>query len=278
VLERFSIKGLKATGEKLSLWSKTDFGNYVLAAERNLIADKYSALPGYRVMHLGLTTDRQSADEFSQIHRFNFQAHSDHCESGVSAIADLTELPLPSDVVDVVLLQHTLEFSESPQSVLAEVCRTITPGGHLIVCVLDPFGPMGVAKSSMQLLTDSPQYRFHVLRVGRVLDWLTLLNFEVDGINHGAHQWPIAFRGADSKVAERLKSFRLGNRWDRGCQKIGLPFGNFYMIHAVKRVSRVIGNPSRSWTAAARGRLSVSTSQSLGSKKIIDKRSAEHEF
>jgi hypothetical protein len=63
-----------------------------------------------------------------------------------------------------------------------------------------------------------------------------------------------------------------------GAKKIGLPFGNFYMIHAVKRVSRVIGNPSRSWTAAARGRLSVSTSQSLGSKKIIDKRSAEHEF
>ena len=238
-----------------------------MAAERDLIAEKYSALPGYRIMHLGLTADGQSADEFSQIHRFNFQAHSGHCRSGVSAIADLTELPLPSDVVDVVLLQHTLEFSESPQSVLAEVCRTITPGGHLIVCVLDPFGPMGVAKLPMQLLTDSPQYRFHSLRVGRVLDWLTLLNFEVDGISHGAHQWPAAFRGEDSKVSEGRKNLRLGNRWDRGCQRIGLPFGNFYMIHAVKRVSRVIGNPSRSWKATAPVRLSVSTSQSLGSKK-----------
>jgi SAM-dependent methyltransferase len=279
VLERFSIKGLKATGEKLSLWSKTDFGSYVLAAERDLIAEKYSALPGYRVMHLGLTADRRSADEFSQIHRFNFQAHTDHCGAGISAVADLTELPLPSDVVDVVLLQHTLEFSESPQSVLAEVCRTITPGGHLIVCVLDPFGPMGVAKLPMQLLTDSPQYRFHSLRAGRLLDWLTLLNFEVDAINHGAHQLPFAYRVAASQMLEGPEKLRLGDSWDRGCQRIGLPFGNFYMIHAVKRVSRMIGNPPRSWKAAARGRLSVSTSQSLGStKKSINKHSAEHKL
>ena len=48
------------------------------------------------------------------------------------------------------------------------------------------------------------------------------------------------------------------------------------MIHAVKRVSRVISNSSRSWKATARERLTVSASQSVGSKKVIDKGSAEH--
>ena len=77
-------------------------------------------------------------------------------------------------------------------------------------------------------------------------------------------------------MLEGPEKLRLGDSWDRGCQRIGLPFGNFYMIHAVKRVSRVISNSSRSWKASARERLTASASQSVGSKKVIDKGSAEH--
>lgn len=276
MLERFSIKELEFTAEHLARWAKSDFGSYVLATERDLIAEKYSALPGYRFMHLGLATDTQSANEFSQIHRFNFQTHTPDRSANVSAVVDLNELPLPSDVVDVVLLQHMLEFSASPQSVLAEVCRVIAPGGHLVVCALDPFGPMGLAKLPMQLLSKSPQYRFHSLRVGRLIDWLTLLNFEVDSTHHGAHQWPFGYRADPSVTVGSDENFKLGRRWDLGCKKVGLPLGNFYMIHAVKRVSRVISNSSRSWKAAARERLTASASQSVGSKKVIDKGSAEH--
>ena len=278
MLKQFSIKELEFTAEHLSMWSKSDFGRYVLATERELIAQKYSALPGYRFMHLGLTADEQSANEFSQIHRFNFQTLTGGCSSDVSAVADLTELPLPSDIVDVVLLQHMLEFSASPQSVLAEVCRVIAPGGHLVVCALDPFGPMGLAKLPMQLLSNSPQYRFHSLRIGRLVDWLTLLNFEVDSIHHGAHQWPFLYNADSSAMLESREKVKLGVKWDLGCQKMGLPLGNFFMIHAVKRVSRVIGNSSRNWKTAARERLTVSASQSLGSKKSVDKRSSENNF
>jgi SAM-dependent methyltransferase len=268
VLERFSIKELEFTAEHLARWSKSDFGSYILSTERDLIAEKYSALPGYRFMHLGLTADTQSANGFSQIHRFNFQTYAPDHGTDVSAVVDLNELPLPSDVVDVVLLQHMLEFSVSPQSVLAEVCRVIASGGHLVVCALDPFGPMGIAKRPMQLLSKSPQYRFHSLRMGRLIDWLTLLNFEVDCIHHGAHQWPFGYRADSSAIVESDETFKLGRKWDLGCKEIGLPLGNFYMIHAVKRVSRVIANSPRIWKTAARERLTTSASQSVCSKKL----------
>jgi hypothetical protein len=39
--------------------------------------------------------------------------------------------------------------------------------------------------------------------------------------------------------------------WERTCQKIGFPLGNFYMIHAVKRVAGGIRNTPTSWRPLA---------------------------
>ena len=46
---------------------------------------------------------------------------------------------------------------------------------------------MGLLKFPMQLLSRPPQYGFHNLRKGRVIDWLSLLNFQVLEIDHGAY-------------------------------------------------------------------------------------------
>ena len=264
MLDKHSIKGLASTAKDLDKWAKTDFASYILREEQRIFSTKYASLPGYRFMHLGLTSDKDVGQSFSQIHRFNIQ--SSNGSTGASAISDLSELPLPSDVVDVVLLQHTLEFSVSPQSVLAEACRVVAPGGHLLICVMNPLGPLGLTKLPLQFLRSYPWYQFHSLRAGRLLDWLSLLNFEVAEINHGAYRWPFRYRSSEKNL-EADPNQRPKKTWDQFCQGITLPLGNFYMIHGVKRVGRGVVSSSLNWKSAARGHIPRSASHSIGAKK-----------
>jgi len=67
----------------------------------------------------------------------------------MAAISDYMELPLMSETIRcVMLLHHALEFSTSPKAVLAEAGRVTMPGGHLVLCMFNPYGPYGPAEVS----------------------------------------------------------------------------------------------------------------------------------
>ena len=245
LLNRLKVNDLASSFEGIRHWLKSDFGRYLRAQERRILREKCSKLPGYRMLRLGLSEDSETLDCFDHIHRFSM--HPSEFNAGHAAISDYMELPLMSETIDVMLLQHALEFSASPKAVLAEAGRVVMPGGHLILCMFNPYGPMGLLKFPMQLFSKQPQYSFHNLRMGRVIDWLSLLNFQVVQIDHGAYNPPLnspAWVEHDSA-------------WERACQKIRFPLGNVYMIHAVKRVPR--GTASPLWKRAARNGLRASS-------------------
>ncbi len=235
-LDRLKVADLGAVAPDLAAWSKTDFGCYLRHHEHRLLREKFSQLPGYRLMHLGLAPDRQSLDCFSHMHRFSISSAP---STDAAAISQYAELPLPADIVDVALVQHAVEFSLSPKAVLSEVSRVVAPGGHLLLCMFNPYGPHGALKFPMQLMSGQPQYRFHNLRKGRVIDWLSLLNFQVLEIDHGAYNLPL----------NRPQWIARDSLWEKFGQKVRFPLGNFYMIHAVKRVARGI-SAKASWRAA----------------------------
>ncbi|MDG1164147.1 MAG: methyltransferase domain-containing protein [Porticoccaceae bacterium] len=245
ILDRLKVDDLGTSANDLENWLNRDFGRYLLQQEKRLLEQKYSQLPGYRLMHLGLAPNPQTVDCFKQLHRFyihsNPQSSSDLPSSSLSASSNYAELPLPSEVVDVALVQHAVEYSVSPKAVLAEISRVVAPGGHLLLCLFNPYGPRGAAKFPMQLVTGRPEYRFHNLRKGRVIDWLSLLNFQVLEIDHGAYNLSL----------DRPNWLEADSRWEKIAQKIRFPLGNFYMIHAVKRELRGIGNRSHLWRPAA---------------------------
>ena len=122
VLDRLKVADLGSVADELEAWRQTDFARYLSLHEHRVLAEKYSQLPGYRLMHLGLGPDKQSLDCFSQLHRFSLHAAA---SPQASAISNYAELPLPADTVDVALLQHAVEFSVSPKAVLAEVSRVV---------------------------------------------------------------------------------------------------------------------------------------------------------
>ena len=271
LLNRFKVNDLATASEGIRHWLGSDFGRYLLSRERRILRQKCSKLPGYRMLRLGLSEDPETLHCFDHIHCFSM--HPSEFKAGHAAISDYMELPLMSETIDVMLLHHALEFSTSPKAVLAEAGRVVMPGGHMILCMFNPYGPMGLLKFPLQLFSKQPQYSFHNLRMGRVIDWLSLLNFHVVQIEHGGYNLPL-----------NSLSFSEGDsRWERACQKIRFPLGNVYMIHAVKRVPRGTKTASPLWKRATNNGYRASsgikqapyTSQSHQTS-IIDLR-AEHE-
>jgi len=258
LLNRVKVKDLALVCEDIRRWLDTDFGRYLVSCERRILREKCSTLPGYRMLRLGLSEDAETLDCFDHIHRFSM--HPSELKAGHAAISDYMDLPLMSETIDVMLLHHALEFSTSPKAVLAEAGRVVMPGGHLIICMFNPYGPMGLLKFPMQLFSKQSQYRFHNLRIGRLIDWLSLLNFHVVQIEHGAYNPPL--HSPDWAQRDSL--------WERACQKIRFPLGNVYMIHAVKRVPRGTALPL--WKRAASNGLRASS----GIKRAPHNRNNSH--
>jgi SAM-dependent methyltransferase len=238
---RFKVADLADSSAGLKHWLDSDFGRYLQTSERQMFQRHFSDLPGYRLLRLGLSEDPETLNCFNHIHRISL--HPTEQNGAHGALANYIELPLMSETIDVMLLQHALEFSQSPKAVLAEASRVVMPGGHLLLCLFNPYGPMGAAKFPMQLFSDKPQFRFYNLRLGRLADWLSLLNFHVQQIEHGAYNFPLGFSVADQDFSDK-------SRWEKVGEKIRLPMGNFYIIHAVKRVPRGIRAPGKAWRAA----------------------------
>lgn len=240
-VDRFKVEDLATTSADLRPWLHSDFGRYLHDRELEVLKRHYADLPGYRFLRLGLSEDIQALDCFKHIHRLSL--HPSESNGAHGALANYRELPLMSETIDVMLLQHALEFSQTPKAVLAEARRVVMPGGNLLLCIFNPFGPMGVAKFPMQLFSSKPQFKYHNLRLGRVTDWLSLLNFHVEGIAHGAYNLPFGKQPNNQQIADK-------STWEQTCEKRRIPLGNFYMIHAVKRVPRGIRGSGKAWRAA----------------------------
>lgn len=242
-------------------WTGQRFARYLLRVEQDLLQQRSSQVAGYRLMHMGIASDQCELGVFKQLHQFYVRPSSErlsktHKSFKRSVDADYDQLPLPNAVVDVAVLQHALEYSLSPQGVLAETARVLAPGGHLVLFVANPMGPIGLSRMPMRLFSKRPEYQFLGLRKGRMKDWLALLNFHLIQVVDGAYALPF----------ERLSSFKRDSFWERNCHKMNLPLGNFYMIHAVKRVAGGIVNKSRPWKSTPSTGY-VSTSKKIKLKK-----------
>lgn len=241
---RQSVELLSSKVMNLNNWAGQKFARYLYDSEQAILRQATSHVAGYRLMHLGITADQCGLQAFKQLHQFYIRPYSEPLSFESSyLVSDYSELPLPSSVVEVAVLQHALEYSSSPQTVLAETARVLAPGGHLILCVINPLSPIGLMKLPMKLVSKRPEYHFSGLRKGRIKDWLSLLNFQIIQITDGAYSLPL----------ERLGSFKKDSLWERSCQTVHLPWGNFYMIHAVKRVAGGIINTPRPWKARTSG-------------------------
>lgn len=207
-------------------WLDTGFGLHVLAAERELLAGLLPGLFGFHLMQIGMSR-RVSLHEHSVI-RHRFQLSRMPSSPGVSAVCTPEALPFEPDCIDVALLHHTLEYSPDPHQMLRETARVLVPHGHLLVLGFNPWSLFGLSSLPGRYL-GHPVWRSRLLGVRRVADWLQLLGFEVDSVQYRVYAPPTQRPGVLSRVGPVE---RLG-------QKLALPVGSVYLIHALKEQSAI---------------------------------------
>jgi SAM-dependent methyltransferase len=138
-------------------------------------------------------------------------------------------LPLPNASLDALVLHHALETAPDPRSVLREAARVVAPGGRLILCAFNPLSLWGVRRLYAGLVPDA----FRGLRmptVFRMLDWLALLGFELQGAPRYL-QFGLPFHRERSREPGEPPSSVLARdeRWHR------LPVGGVCLLAATKQ-------------------------------------------
>jgi SAM-dependent methyltransferase len=95
----------------------------------------------------------------------------------VSACAE--QLPFLSDSADMIILPHTLDFAVDQHQVLREVERVLKPEGKLIILNFNPWS--WYVRYHYCMHRDKQESRLgRFIARAKIVDWLKLLNFEVE--------------------------------------------------------------------------------------------------
>jgi SAM-dependent methyltransferase len=202
----------------LSEWLETSHGRYLLARERDLFEVGVSDIFGFHAIQLGLPDH-----DLLSTARIPLRVLAG-TGPAAQVVTRADELPFDTGSLDLVLMPHVLEFSESPHQILREVERVMMPGGHVLLTGFNPRSLWGLRR----WLGPKAGYPWcgKFISMPRIRDWLKLLGLEVVSARFACYAPPLA-RPA---VASRLRFLEpAGGRWWAVC-------GGVYFLHAIKQV------------------------------------------
>ncbi|MDH5328025.1 MAG: class I SAM-dependent methyltransferase [Gammaproteobacteria bacterium] len=237
------------TEKQLRQWYGQFPGKWLVKRERQVLESVLGDLFGYYLMHVG-NNDRLDYLDCSRISLRIIMSSSvedvalasesrDHC---VALTAEPEFLPVTADSLDVLILNHTLEFSNNPHQVLRETDRVLIPEGHVIILGFNPWGLWMLWRLAFGW-RKKPPWCGRFVRIARLKDWLELLGFDIVRTQVYFFRPPLASR----KVMQKLRFVeKLGQRFQ-------LFFGAAYMVVAKKRVATL--TPIKPRWRPRRGRL-----------------------
>lgn len=160
----------------LELWLRSPRGRRLLGIEQRELKRVLPDLFGRHVLQVGSWgRGGELLDCSEMLHRAVLGTVP---EFDAQALAEPERLPIAEKSVDAVVLPHCLEFSRSPYPVLREVNRILTDRGRLIVLGFSPWSAWSWRQAlGLRYPAFPPGARF--VSVGRLSDWLELLDFEV---------------------------------------------------------------------------------------------------
>ena len=225
------------TRKLLRQWYESEPGILLQDEEQRLFDNIVPNLFGYHLLQVGLTNNsdcmRDSRIPHQMILDIDLEADLldvanpedvSTCPTPIKGTAEA--LPVASDSLDVLLLPHTLEFSNNPHEVLREADRVLIPEGYVVVMGFNPWGVWMLWRLAL-VWRGRPPWCGHFLRMGRLKDWLQLLGFDIEESHRYFFRPPLR----QQVVMNKLRFLeKLGRRfWPF--------FGAAYIIVAKKRVA-----------------------------------------
>jgi SAM-dependent methyltransferase len=199
-------------------WLATPPGQYVLAREQAYFDNAVADIFGYHALQLGM-------EELDLLRTSRIPLRV-HVGRGASAglRADFRDLPIESNSVDLMVLPHTLEFSDHPHQIVREVARALRPEGQVVIAGFNPLSLWGLRRGLGR--RDEFPWQGRFIHLARVKDWFALLGLEIVAGSMACYAPPCA----DQKWLDRFAFMeKAGDRW--------WPIaGGVFFLQAIKRV------------------------------------------
>lgn len=208
--------------ESLNAWLSGDACKGLMRHENHAVAESLSHAFGYNLLHVGI--GETSVKECPIEHHISLKSSLQDAQMRGGLCAQAEYLPFIQNSLDAVVLQHALDFTRSPHKVLREASRVLMPKGDLIVTGFNPWSLWGVRRF-IPLQRKNVPWVANFISIGRIKDWLTLLDFKIDSVSCMAYGLPIN---------TTYQSDRLRQLDDRLSQS-QLPGGAIYVIKAKKQ-------------------------------------------
>ncbi len=126
-----------------------------------------------------------------------------------TVIGEWCKLPFGRNTFDLIVLQHTLDFSNNPRSVLKESINVLNNDGCIVILGFNPIGIWGISRILLKSSGKVP-WSGNFLRIGRIQDWLELLGMTTAEIKYFFYRPPINSIG----LLHRLEIIeKLGIHW-----------------------------------------------------------------
>jgi SAM-dependent methyltransferase len=136
---------------------------------------------GYHLLKLGQLSIDIDTQKCAVHHHINMANSGDN----LHVQADYHHLPLANKSIDACLLAHLLPYDNNPYRLLREIDRVLVDDGWLVISGFNLLSLMGLSKLVPVLRSRQP-YSSYMYAELRLLDWLTLLNYEI--LHHGCFQ------------------------------------------------------------------------------------------
>jgi SAM-dependent methyltransferase len=190
--------------QAINRWLGTPLGASLQQLEARVLESALDGVFGEECLQLGLWGEPRAFLKFARTQRSASIAAPDQVgEAGAPAVlGDLHRLPVASDTIDLVILPHTLEFSDRPHAILREVQRVLRSDGHVIVLGFKPGGLWGLRRLVPGI--GLPPRVENYLSERRMSDWLQLLDMRIQQSERYFFRWPFSGnRAAGSPDWER---------------------------------------------------------------------------
>jgi len=222
--------------EMLRTWFADVLGATLLEQEQKALDAVLQDLFGYYLLQLGWVAPRDILNESRIRMRMVMDVDPPQGMNYANAVAVPEMVPVQSDSLDVVVLQHTLEFARDAHEVLREVDRMLIPEGHVVIVAFNPWSLWGAWRLVRRRSRRFP-WCGRFLSVTRMKDWMGLLGFDTVRVV------PVFFR---PPIGHQASMRRL-----RFMEKVGMRgwpiFAGVNIIVAQKRMATLTPIKLRRW-------------------------------
>lgn len=162
-------------------WFASNKGQKLIALEKPLLDKALATCFGRFLIEVG------PIGEFSKpVKDIEIIVKLGYIHTNADIIIEEAAWPVFTESIDVIVLQHALDFAYSPHDLLRESARCIRPGGHVLIVGFNPFSCWGIFKRyHFSVLSKS-----HSITLIRLKDWLRLLGFTIEQCWKGGYCLP----------------------------------------------------------------------------------------